>query len=299
MPDESNSNIIKNKNSSVCIAVLSYNHPHITERCLISILKLVNEKNILLTHHGSTNAHVQYLINQFPNIHHFVINENKGYAFGANQTIEQAFHVFNKSKTTNHTSNPSILFLTNDLVLTSIPSTPFIGFSSILLYQKNEYKINSLMGLIDLKKGRLSHLKNEQEINFFKNKLRQIYIPGTAFWMDLQSWSKLGGFDESFHTYWEDVDLSYRSHSLNIPLFFDENTKAIHFVGKTCHKNRFYTFFLYQRNRGRFMTKHSLSHIVFYFYYFLDLFRFRKNNFNNIFKILTTFSYKHPIERKD
>jgi GT2 family glycosyltransferase len=82
---------------------------------------------------------------------------------------------------------------------------------------------------------------------------KNYYVPGTAFLLDRESWQKLAhdgrAFDESLHTYWEDVDLSMRAHAEKVKVAPWPAVQLLHKVGKTCHRNPFYTRFLFQRNR--------------------------------------------------
>jgi GT2 family glycosyltransferase len=81
------------------------------------------------------------------------------------------------------------------------------------------------------------------------------YVPGTAFLIDHSSYQSLlqpTFFDESYHTYWEDVDLSLKALSSGIKLSALPTWKLSHGIGKTCHKDRFYTSELFPRNRDKF-----------------------------------------------
>src|SRR6185437_1526529 len=108
--------------------------------------------------------------------------------------------------------------------------------------------------------GRLRHIRDEKEARgqcaphgetpsrrrFHPN---YFYVPGTAFWLDRKTWQTIGPFDESLHTYWEDVDFSARAHLHGAYVGVHPETAIVHSVGKTCHKLPFYTQYLFQRNR--------------------------------------------------
>ncbi|MCD4654016.1 hypothetical protein K8T06_08770, partial [bacterium] len=82
------------------------------------------------------------------------------------------------------------------------------------------------------------------------------YIPGTALAITGETFEKLHGADESFHTYWEDVDLSFRASAADITLIRCPDAIIDHGVGQTCHKKPFYTTYLFQRNRLMFCRRH-------------------------------------------
>ncbi len=258
-------------------AILSYNHPEHTANCVRSALKFLNSDQIFLMHNGSLTQHVTMLKTEFPKIQHIELITNKGFTGGANALLQTVFKVHN-----------AVLFLTNDTELTEI-STGFtdqltdkdLFFSSIKLMKRNSQDIDSLLGQLNPKNGRLSHLKKMDD----QSKQQFAYVPGTAFWISKKYFEMLGGFDESFHTYWEDVDFAFRAQKLGLHLTIDQNTTAKHKIGKTCHKDRFYTYHLYQRNRGRFMRKHKMTSLKFYIHYIYDLLKYSKNDYTKAYTI--------------
>lgn len=319
------------------IALLSYNHPEITSQCIDSVLRLINELQIeipvILHHNGSQPKHVDFLKSKYPQLIHLVSLTNLGYTRGVNTLLNKIFkcedlsctnlNLSNRNQNLQHIQhNPynqiddqindqieeqiddqiddqieEVLFLTNDTELISMDLNPVHGFQSITLFKRKTTKIDSVMGLINLKSGLLKHLKT-WPIDLNKNQAP--YVPGTAFWIDRLTWQEFGPLDETFHTYWEDVDLGYRIFKKNKELKHNEATSARHKIGKTCHKDRFYTYELFQRNRGRFMTKHQLTHIYFYLSYFIDVIKYSKYDLKKCFRILTTFNWnkKRTLTKK-
>lgn len=252
------------------VSILSYNHPEITAKCLRSVLALHPPENIFLTHNGSLAAHQEQLINEFPQINHHLVKNNNGYSAGANETLKNVFEKFE-----------NVLFLTNDTELINLPTQPPHGFCSVQLLKRNTAEIDSIMGALNPKNGSLKHLKNLNDIK--QNEIS--YIPGTAFWLDKKTYSILGSFDERFHTYWEDVDLSLRAHKLGIKLQYSSETVCRHKIGKTCHKHRFYTYELFQRNRGRCLSKNNLISFGFYFSYIPDILKYSRSDYKKAFSI--------------
>lgn len=213
------------------IVVLSYNHPQVTERCLRSVVE--HGENPILIHNGSRSEHIAYLKAQFPQIEHRVIESNRGFSGGANFGLQEGFKLADR-----------VFFLTNDCELTekiSEPNRP--GVLAPLIWRRKIGEIDSIGGTVDLRTGIANHsrTKNSDQAHF--------YVPGSAFWIDRKSFERLGGFDETFGTYWEDIEMSLRAPSRNVLLGTDDQTRVLHRVGKTCHKDPHYTSYLYQRNR--------------------------------------------------
>lgn len=257
------------------IAVLTYNHPEISKKCLDSVLKLKNEHTpIFIIHNGSDAKNILLLKNHFPDLIHVILEKNKGYSGGVNFALKTVFEKFDHA-----------LFLTNDIEVLKLPDIIPLGFSSVQILKRNTVNLDSVMGSIDIKQGRLSHIKTTDELN--QKKISQhLYIPGSAFWINLQTFNLLSGFDESFHTYWEDVDFSYRANLQKINLNYDPSTLVKHKIGKTCHKNDFYTYYLFQRNRKKFMIKHQLTSCLFWFRFMYDILKVCKYRFSYLWRIV-------------
>lgn len=57
-------------------------------------------------------------------------------------------------------------------------------------------------------------------------------IVGAAMFMPRKIFEKLGGFDERFFLYYEDLDFCRRAAKLKIPVYFLPQAKVIHFLGR-------------------------------------------------------------------
>ncbi|MES2803170.1 MAG: glycosyltransferase [Bdellovibrionota bacterium] len=259
------------------ISVLSYNHPELTAKCLKSVLLHAATENVFLTHNGSLEKHVAKLKSEFPDIRHIVLTENKGYTGGANATLKETLKHFS-----------DVLFLTNDTEAITLPQTAPNQFSSIKLLRRNSEEIDSVMGSLNPRTGKLKHLKKLTDHH--RNDIT--YIPGTAFWINRDAFAKLEGFDERFHTYWEDVDFSLRAHKQKISVSYDDTTIFRHKIGKTCHKDRFYTYELFQRNRGRCMTKNNLTSLRFYLNYIPDILKYSRSDYKKALSIFNNHRLK-------
>lgn len=246
------------------IVVLSYNHPDLTEQAIESVLQLnFPEQQIYLVHNGSEEKNQLRLKKKFQYIQHILIAQNNGFTQGANQGLKTAFKYHSK-----------VFFMTNDTTLLKIPTVfpDAVHLTSPLIYKRKTDQIDSVIGALDLRWGQLLHLRSIIEISSLaKNKI--LYAPGTAFGLSKNCYDTLMGFDESFHTYWEDVDFSYRAQQHGYKIEHTEAFQLRHKIGKTCHKNRFYTLYLFQRNRRLFFKKHNLLNFYFWMRYGSDLFK--------------------------
>lgn len=245
------------------VVILSYNHPELTARTVRSVLSLgFPAQQVTLVHNGSEEKHSQAVRTDFPDITHIFLKSNKGYTGGANYGLQAAFRICK-----------NVLFLTNDTeaihLPTAFPTT--LDFFSILISKRNSAQVDSVIGQINLRTGTLTHIRDLSDLQDSKHV--KTYIPGTAFGMTKFAFDTLGGFDETFHTYWEDVDLSLRAHQKNLQIGSCQAFHVKHKIGKTCHKHRFYTLYLFQRNKKRLLARYSKFHITFRLHYYWGMIR--------------------------
>lgn len=227
---------------SIAVAVLSFNHPEITSRCVRSVLRHYSAEQTHLIHNGSKPEFVQQLKNTFPDVHHHIIENNRGFSGGANFALHT---VFEKKPEASW-----CFFITNDCELVKIgelPRSP--GMVAPIIHFRKVGRVDSIGGQVFAGKGHLRHLKTPEE--FLSVPKEQIYIPSTAFLMARSTFESNLGFDESLHTYWEDVELSLRFSEMGHSLQFTTEFELVHAVGKTCQKDNYYTSYLYHRNRSR------------------------------------------------
>jgi GT2 family glycosyltransferase len=104
------------------------------------------------------------------------------------------------------------------------------------------------VALVEIDHESIQYLKTKEEfLNLPSGHLP--YVPGTAFLIHREIFKHTGDLDESLHTYWEDVDYSQRVRLGGLKMDLNLNFELIHKVGKTCHKDPFYTNHLFKRNR--------------------------------------------------
>ncbi len=92
---------------------------------------------------------------------------------------------------------------------------------------------------------------------------RQPWLSGACLVLGRELWDRVGGFDEDYFLYWEDVDFSRRVLDRGGSLVLDEHATAVHDVGSTQRtdgrstraKSPVYYYFN-TRNRLLFAAKH-------------------------------------------
>jgi GT2 family glycosyltransferase len=229
------------------IALLHYNKIRLTKTCLDSLLAAgVDSGRIVCLDNGSDASVVPELQKHYSGVTHHRLEENRGFSGGFNAALKQVFA----------RGYLSCLFLTNDTVyhvgadqiLADALEKNSAGMAApCIRYAKKPEHIDSFGAFFNAENASLGHY-HEIQLPLVLDPMKD-YIPGTALAMTAQAFDALEGADESFHTYWEDVDMCFRAHHAGIPLIRCSDARIDHGVGKTCHKKPFYTTWLFQRNR--------------------------------------------------
>ena len=236
------------------VAVLHFNQPNQTLKCLESIRQAgVRPERVFVYDNGSLPRNSQTVRDSFPEFNHSGNPQNFGYSGGFNRALSTVFQK----------DFDSVLFLTNDTRLGSDTLDSIDQFASDkkafliapkIVYETAPEEIDSFAGFFNRETCSLGHYKTQDLPGLLDQATG--YIPGTAFWVHREAFQKLGGMDESFHTYWEDADFSFRAHRAGIPIHRCRDAVIRHGVGKTCHDKALYTAFYFQRNRVRFCRKY-------------------------------------------
>ncbi len=224
-----------------CYAILSYNHSEHTRNCIRSVLAVSPSSRIYVIHNGTEPKQRALVQNEFPAspiLSHIIFDTNTGFSGGLNRGLAVLFE-----------SEDFVFVLTNDTELSDIPKNEIPkGVTIPLILNKRTKKVDSFGGYFQPAKGHIYHNKNLTTV-FEDSKQRLTYIPGSAFLIDRNSFVATGGFWEDLGTYWEDVEWSQRLKTAMRPLVLNSEFKLFHKIGKTCHKDSFYTTYLFQRNR--------------------------------------------------
>jgi GT2 family glycosyltransferase len=89
-----------------------------------------------------------------------------------------------------------------------------------------------------------SHFSSEMELDLDTGSMRRIrdgrryddsalWLSGACLAIGRDMWERIGGFDDDYFLYWEDIDLSVRAAAAGANLFVDYDVKAVHSAGGT------------------------------------------------------------------
>lgn len=252
------------------IIIVNYNVRDFLEQCLISVSKatlyLNRDTEIIVIDNHSTDGSIEYLQTRFPGVKLIPNNENKGFAKACNQGLMLA-------------TGKYILFLNPDTVIPEECLHTCISFfeshsdagaagvkmldgeGKFLKESKRGYpsftssffKLSGLAGLFPRSKLFAGYYLGHLD----KNTSGEVDILSGAFMMVPRVvLDKVGGFDESFFMYGEDIDLSYRIRQAGYKNYYLAETAITHYKGKSSPKKNVKQMKIFYKAMEIFVNKH-------------------------------------------
>ncbi|MES1214265.1 MAG: glycosyltransferase, partial [Bacteroidota bacterium] len=272
------------------VIIVNYNVKHFLEQCLCSVQKAIagvsreassmNAEVIVIDNHSADNS-IEYLKPKFPAVLFIVNNENLGFAKACNQGLK-----ISKGK--------YVLFLNPDTIIPEdcfqkcisfLESHPEAGALGIKMLDgsgkylqesrrsfpsplTSMYKLFGLSGLFPRSRIFSKYHLGHQD----KNINHEVDVLAGAFMMiKKEVLEKVGGFDEIFFMYGEDVDLSYRIQKEGYKNYYFAESSIIHFKGESTRKGTLNYVRLFYNAMSVFVRKHYGGRRAGIFNFFIHL----------------------------
>lgn len=197
----------------ISVIIPSYNGKKLLEKSVPAVfdaLKLIPSSELLLVDNNSSDNTDAYIKYAYPSIQFIQLSQNTGYTGAVNAGIRQA-------------SGRFILVLNNDCILNTdtihtmyqflLSHSQYVVTQPVIL--KPDKTIEQIGYWVDLSRAKAypvtdkSEIANVKEKKLFSN-LKWYGLSGTCLLMYRQVCLDIGLFDESFHSYLEDVDFCMR-----------------------------------------------------------------------------------------
>lgn len=224
----------------VYISVVSHGHSALINK-LCCLEKLCNEFTVVV----KSNIEGDDFASLSEKNNFYWINERFGKGFGENNNIVYDYCSRNLGMGLNDyfiVLNPDVLVESSTLSdLVSEMMSCNVDFSAINLFKDKDFQVfdNSIRRFPSLKQFISSFigLGNSSVINKSDiNRTVEVeWAAGSFLGFSSEHYLSLGGFDEKYFMYCEDIDICYRSYLLGKPLMYFPKFRAVH-LGK--HQNR-------------------------------------------------------------
>ena len=252
---------------TVAVCIVNYNTCDLLRECLGSVIAQ-NPDEIVVVDSASTDQSVQMMKSEFPTIPLLALDENIGYGAASNRAtaICQSTYIILlnadtrmkpgslKALSTYLSDHPQVAIvgpriLNPDGTL----QTSCFHFPTplhIFLYVSGLYR--SIPGIPILKQRTLQKMTSEAA--------RPVpWILGAALAFRREIVDGLGGFDEDFFMYFEEVDLCYRLFSEGKQTHFVPEAEIIHVSGGSTTQKRAWSSIQYFASLAQFYRKHYSS----------------------------------------
>jgi len=224
---------------TLSVIIVNYNGLPFLKNCFESILKQLKgiPHEIIVTDNNSADGSCAYIAEHFPDVVLIPSGENLGFGKGNNVAVK-------------HAKGRYILLLNNDTILQGhlapaldvLEADPKIGVLGINMLNANkEYlkacgKFPTPANLLRFKN--LVSLGAEFDKGKFSGKLYDIdWLTGSFLLMPKRVYEQVGGFDEDYFMYVEDVDLCKKIALAGYRRVFMPGLSYIHFVGHNAAKD--------------------------------------------------------------
>lgn len=236
---------------NIGVAIVTYNNSQDIAACITS-LRQEGLQDIVVVDSCSSDNTVQEITTA--GCRYIVLDTNRGFGYAANK----AAHMLNTEYVLFINPDARLLAGSRARLAQTIQDHPSAGIIGMLLVDSS---------------GVPEAMAYGDEPNLFRMISRHFYrkkrpsnpftvdwVSGGAFIIQKKLFDDLGGFDEQFFMYWEDVDLSKRVREKGRAVLLDPNAKVTHARGGSSLgdqvKNK-----IYDQSADRYYKKHYSSTI--------------------------------------
>jgi GT2 family glycosyltransferase len=227
----------------VSIIIINYRQKEYLYNCIDSIFDVIKSHPFeIIIVNNSPEEKFDFPKNKYPNVY-LVDNDNKGFSNGNNAGAKYAkggYLLF---------LNPDTL-IKNDFLNDIVNYFSKIEFGAAglkLFYPDNNFQISfgnelTLIGEIYNKRIEKSFNKRSRiVIDEIENKYLEVsevnWVSGAALFIRKNVFDKIGGFDEKYFMYYEDVDLCNRLSLSGYGIYFYPFSNIIHYKGENTNKS--------------------------------------------------------------
>ena len=218
---------------TLSICILSYNTKGLTLKCLDSLISLYKKEidrdlfEIIVVDNASTDGSVLHIKKNFPKVVLFENKENYGFSKGQNIAAKIARGTY-------------LFFLNSD---TQVIDNNLLGMVSYFESHKKVGVLGAKLcnpnGSVQLSAGKFYTLFNciimlfaGERIGFLRSSPKKIsevdWVMGAAFMIKKKLFDALGGFDEYFFMYVEDMEFCYRIKKAGYEVLVTPHVRVTH-----------------------------------------------------------------------
>lgn len=225
------------------IIILNYNVEHFLELCLKSVVRATStiESEIIVVDNASNDGSCAMVKSKFPKVKLIENEDNFGFSKGNNIGVACAkgefLCILNPDTVVAEDTFVKLIEFYKQRAKTGIVGCQLIDGTGCFL---PESKRNILTPFVSLKKM-IGMDKSYYANHIDKDGIGKadVYV-GAFMFLKSKIYNEVGGFDEDYFMYGEDIDLSYRIKKSGYTNYYFGKTSIIHFKGESTMKNSVY-----------------------------------------------------------
>jgi len=241
--------------SPIDVVVLAYNRFALTESCLRHLEQQTIDHRVIVVDNGSTDETRARLRSEWPDVQLVCIDENQSFSKACNRGVAAG-------------TGDIVALLSNDVdclpdyleCLTSPLQDARVGSVSPLLLQRDGERIDAIGFTVDATLSAFSRLQGHPAADADRDVPRLLGPGGGAAAYRRTAWNEVGGLDEAFLFYMEDVDIALRLRIAGWRAAAAPDAVAVHLRSGTFGENprgqRYYGGF----GRGYMLRRYGLLH---------------------------------------
>ncbi|WP_394371160.1 glycosyltransferase family 2 protein [Chryseobacterium tagetis] len=235
-------------NMKLSIIIVNYNVTQLLKDCLLSIQKCIKDitYEVIVIDNASTDSSWEDLIPEFPEVHFIASSVNEGFAKANNKAVKAA-------------KGEYLLILNPDTEMEGNDIQDMLGFTDskenfgCLGVRMHDAKGNflpeskrSVPDMFNSFEKLFTNFKNNDSKSYYRNDISEFenaeveVITGAFCLIKKEVYEKIGGFDESYFMYGEDIDLCYTLLNNGYKNYYYGKASILHHKGESTIKNEIY-----------------------------------------------------------
>lgn len=252
---------------NVSIVIVSYNNFKMLKQCIESICKYSQEfeYEIIVVDNNSTEGPIERILSQYKNVKLIKNNKNVGFAAANNQALKIcncSYVLFLNNDTFLHQNSiRDVLKFANDK-----NEDVIVGCKLLNIDGSHQISITDFDNILNLigekfflyKLFKKSRMFNRYHLNYLETTepIEVDAVKGAFLFCTSSKIKNLGGFDESYFFYNEEVDLCYRSKKSGGKVYYYPLTSVYHYGSATALNYSWFKFKNLSIAKIQFFLKH-------------------------------------------
>ena len=233
------------------VIILNYNVKYFLDACIQSVQKAINayDAEIIVADNASTDGSKTYFSGKYPDVKFLWFNSNDGFAKGNNLAVQQArgkyLLILNPDTLLAENAFDELFSFIKDKENFGIVGGKMIDGTAAFLPESKRGIPTPIAAFSKLTK--LYKLLNFSPFNnYYQAKLKANesgktpILTGAFMFIKKSVYDEVGGFDERYFMFGEDIDLSYTIQKSGRDNYYLPTAKIIHFKGESTQKDEKY-----------------------------------------------------------